>query len=277
MVAASLQLINSNKKGSYMKNIIFLSLVGGFISVAAAGVSAQDMGEMRSEFFYCSLNEGKTMADVKAQSKHYGEFSSKEGTHYTQAILTPMHAGDVDYDYITWGTWPDGKAMYDEWGSFANNYENAPDVVTGGAAGTCRITISTFFNQVARIPIEKDLRDAKRPTQFSRCTLNEGVTLDQVAAQERENVAKMKEAGFKGLAITYHVPYMGFTDDEGYDFVMNYYWYSFDSRSHAAQTYGDFLAENPEVQKSMDELVSCGGTRSFVLETMFNNMPSSEN
>ena len=275
MVAATLRPKHSNNKGNEMKNIILSSVVGSFISIAAASVSAQDMGEMRSEFFYCSLNEGKTMADVRAQSKQYGEFSSKEGTHYTQAIMTPMHAGDVDYDYITWGTWPNGKAMYDEWGSFANNYENAPEVVTGGAAGTCRSTISTFFNQVARIPIDKDLRDTKRPTQFARCTLNEGVTLDQVAAQERENVAKMEEAGFKGLAIAYHVPYMGFSGDEGYDFVMNYYWYSFDSRSHAAQNYGAFVAENPEVQESMDKLVSCGGTRSFVFETMFNNMPAS--
>ena len=144
-----------------MKVGILSSLIGGVISIASTIAVAQDMGEMRSEFFYCSLNEGKTMADVKAQSKAYGEFSKREGTQYTQAIMTPMHAGEADYDYITWGTWPNGKAMYDEWGSFANNYENAAEVVTGGAAGTCRNTISTFFNLVARIPMEADLRDAK--------------------------------------------------------------------------------------------------------------------
>ena len=89
-----------------MKISSLSSLVSGLISIAAMTAIAQDMGEMRSEFFYCSLNEGKTMADVKAQSKAYGEFSKKEGTHYTQAIMTPMHAGDAEYDYITWGTWP---------------------------------------------------------------------------------------------------------------------------------------------------------------------------
>ena len=62
------------------------------------------MTEMRSEFFYCTLNDGKTMEDVREQSKQYGEFSKKSGTHYTQAILLPMHAGETDYDYITWGT-----------------------------------------------------------------------------------------------------------------------------------------------------------------------------
>ena len=255
---------------------IFYAIFGGLISASAVFANAQDMGEMRSEFFYCSLNEGKTMADVKAQSKAYGEFSKREGTHYTQAIMTPMHAGDVEYDYITWGMWPNGKAMYDERGSFANNFAKAAEIVTGGAAGTCRNTISTFFHLVARIPMEAGLRDAKRPTQFSICTLNGDVTLEQVAAQKRESVGKMKEAGFQGLAIAYHVPYMGFTHVEDADFVMNYYWDSFDARAHAAQNYGAFIAENPDVQESMDKLVSCEGTRSFVFETMFNNLPVTE-
>ena len=113
-------------------------------------------------------------------------------------------------------------------------------------------------------------------TLFARCTLNEDVTLEQVAAQERKNVAKMKDAGFQGLAIAYHVPYMGFTGAEDFDFVMNYYWYSFDARAHAAQNYGAFVAENPDVQESMDALVSCEGTRSFVFETMFNNLPETD-
>ena len=72
-----------------------------------------------------------------------------------------MHAGETDYDYITWGTWPDGEAMYKEWGSFANSYDGAADEVTGGAAGTCRNSVATFFNLVARIPMEIKDRDAK--------------------------------------------------------------------------------------------------------------------
>ena len=51
---------------------ILSSLIGGVISIASTIAVAQDMGEMRSEFFYCALNEGKTMADVRAQSKAYG-------------------------------------------------------------------------------------------------------------------------------------------------------------------------------------------------------------
>ena len=138
--------------------------------LAFSAFAARRKTEMRSEFFYCTLNDGKTMEDVRQQSKRYGEFSKENGTHYTQAILLPMHAGETDYDYITWGTWPDGEAMYKEWGSFANSYDGAADEVTGGAAGTCRNSVATFFNLVARIPMEIKDRDAKSPAQFSLCT-----------------------------------------------------------------------------------------------------------
>ena len=162
------------------------------LALSSAFAVAQEMTEMRSEFFYCTLNGGKTMEDVRQQSKRYGEFSKENGTHYTQAILLPMHAGETDYDYITWGTWPDGEAMYKEWGSFANSYDGAADEVTGGAAGTCRNSVATFFNLVARIPMEIKDRDAKSPAQFSLCTLKEGVTLNQVAEQEVKNVKQME-------------------------------------------------------------------------------------
>ena len=78
-------------------------LVGLLLASASSISVAQEMTEMRSEFFYCTVNDGKTMEDVREQSKRYGEFSKKSGTHYTQAILLPMHAGETDYDYITWG------------------------------------------------------------------------------------------------------------------------------------------------------------------------------
>ena len=45
--------------------------------------------EARSEFFFCSLNDGKTMADVVAQSETYGKFSTDVGTKYAQAVMTP--------------------------------------------------------------------------------------------------------------------------------------------------------------------------------------------
>ena len=68
--------------------------------------------------------------------------------------------------------------MYEERGPFANNYDAAAEELTGGAAGTCRNSIATFVNLVARIPMDAAERDEKRPVQFSRCSLKEGVTLE---------------------------------------------------------------------------------------------------
>ena len=116
----------------------------------------------------------------------------------------------------------------------------------------------------------------KRPVLFLRCSLNEGVTLDRVAVQEATNVKQLEGAGLKGTAVICHAPYTGLNETPDFDFVMNYYWYSFDARAHAAQNYGAFAAENPEGQEAMEELVSCEGTSSFVFETMFNNLPDTE-
>ena len=54
-----------------MQKIVY-TIIGGLASASAVFVNAPEVGEKRSEFFYWSLNEGKTMADVRAQSKAYG-------------------------------------------------------------------------------------------------------------------------------------------------------------------------------------------------------------
>ena len=65
------------------------------MALASSLTVAQEMTEMRSEFFYCTLNDGMTMEDVREQSKQYGEFSKKSGTHYTQAILCLLYTSDA--------------------------------------------------------------------------------------------------------------------------------------------------------------------------------------
>ena len=39
-----------------------------------------------------------------------------------------MHAGEFEYDYVLWGSWPDGQSMYEEWGSYLNDYEKPAEV-----------------------------------------------------------------------------------------------------------------------------------------------------
>ena len=101
-----------------MKKIILSVLL---ISSISSSVFAADY-EMRSEFIYCDLNDGMTLTDAANQAKKYGSFSKEAGTKYIQSMLVPIHAGQNDYDYILWGSWPDGKAMYQEWGSYCLLY-----------------------------------------------------------------------------------------------------------------------------------------------------------
>lgn len=251
---------------------LFLVLLAALCSVT---VQAQEY-ENRSEFFFCNLNEGKTMADVVAQSEAYGKFSKDMGTKYAQAIMTPMHAGDTsDYDYILWGTWPDGEAMYEEWGSYANGYggwsasnsAETPD----GEAGSCHRSIAMFNMGVTHNRIPMDERDEKQPIQFAQCSLKEGATMAQLYAQAAANKEKMDEGGFKGWGIHYFFPYLGF-DDVDYDFVQMNHWYSYKARGHMANNWGDFVAENPEIASDIQLLVSCSGSNSFVSQMVFNNM-----
>jgi len=133
--------------------VIVIALIGSLASLFA---SAQEY-EIRSEFAYCKLNEGKTMADVIAQSEAYGQFSSSVGTQYQQAIMRPMHAGDASgYDYIIWGQWPTGEQMYKEWGSYVNDFPawRESKGMDAEPAGTCNTFIAMFNTATAhsRIP-----------------------------------------------------------------------------------------------------------------------------
>ena len=253
----------------------YLSLL--FVAFFASAAATAQEAEMRSEFVYCSLNPEKTMADVKAQSQRYGEFSKAKGTKYAQAVMTPMHSGDTSsYDYILWGTWPDGEAMYNEWGSYANEYsdwlkENS-EGEPAGPASSCKRSVATIDSLVSRVAIPAEERDAKRPVQFTRCSLKDGVSIDQVYAQAAANKEVMEEGGFKGWAISYLFPYMGFDGKQEYDFMQVNYWYSFDSRAHMAVNWLDFVAENPSIEGDMSLLVSCEGSNSFVYESTFNNL-----
>jgi hypothetical protein len=233
--------------------------------------------EMRSEFVYCSLNPEKTMADVIAQSQRYGEFSKAKGTKYAQAVMTPMHSGDTNgYDYILWGTWPDGEAMYNEWGSYANEYADwlaeSSDEAPAGPASKCTRSVATIDSLVSRVSIPAEERDDKRPVQFTRCSLKDGVSIDQVYAQASANKEIMEEGGFKGWAISYLFPYMGFDGKQDFDFMQVNYWYSFDSRAHMAVNWLDFAEKNPSIEGDMSLLVSCEGSNSFVYESTFNNL-----
>ena len=243
------------------------------LTLLAFNVQAQEY-EARSEFMYCTLNDGKTIEDAIAQSARYGEFSKAAGTKYNQAVLTPMHAGvNNPYDYVLWGNWPDGQSMYSEWGSYTNDYwawmakqDGLPE-----PAGTCTGAIAMFNAATAHSRIPWEERDAWQPYQWADCRLNEGVSLQQVIDMQARHGELMKAAGFDGWGSHIFTPYLGFEPDWTYDYVQMNHWYTFEHRGKTADAWQAFLDAHPEVQTESAALSSCERDRSYAGRMVFNN------
>jgi len=254
-----------------MKKIFLSILTAGLISSFLVAEEYQ----YRSEFIYCNLNDGKTIDDAVKDSKEYGEFVKQVGSKYKQYILVPMHAGETKYDYILWGTWPDGQAMYEEWGSYLNDFDESfisIDEDDGQeSAGKCYSRIAMFNNGVTYNKVEKSLWDKRTPIQFAGCKLKSGATLESVHESIIQGSQKAADYGFSGWGRNTFVPYMGFNQDYPYDFVDMIFWSSFKSRGFMAKNYQDYINSNPGVDDGYSDLASCGPSKSFYVEKLFSN------
>jgi hypothetical protein len=124
-----------------------------------------------SEYFFCHFNDGKGLDDVRSQAEEYGAFAESEGSKYLQALLTPIHAGDIDgADYVLAGSRPNATEMNRERRSFSNEY-NGP---SGDAAGTCDRSYVFRETKLAHRRIPWDQRDMKTPFEYPNCNYAEG-------------------------------------------------------------------------------------------------------
>ncbi|MGA1510570.1 MAG: hypothetical protein ACO33C_01340 [Gammaproteobacteria bacterium] len=258
-----------------MKFKLQLASIFFALSFCTKAIEAQEY-TWRSEFFWCKLNPGKTVQDVVAENKKYGEFSKSQGTQYMQAVMVPMHAGDQsDYDYIIWGSWPDGESMYKEWGSYANDYEdwtgNQDEDSSASSAGKCFHQVAMFNHAVAHNRIPWEERDQRTPIQFSNCKFTKQGNLEKLVKQYAREQKALDAFGFKGWGSHVFVPYLGFTDEFDADYVAMNHWYSFDARADMAQNYQSFVEANPDFEKEQAKISSCSGGNSFILESIFNN------
>ena len=232
--------------------------------------------EMRSEFIYCNLNDGKTLNDAAEQAREYGKFSEAAGTKYIQSMLVPIHAGQHDYDYILWGSWPDGKAMYQEWGSYLNDYDESFTTMdedsSSESASECKSRVAAFHTGVISNTKNMSDPDKRKPVQFAGCTLKDGVSLNDVHEFIEKDGKLMTEFGFTGWARGTFSPYLGFKPDYPYDFVDMIFWHSFDERGNMANNYGDFVEKHPDLESGYNDLVECAPSNSFYNELLFDNL-----
>ena len=250
-------------------------LLSGFLlSIISIHINSADY-EMRSEFIYCNLNDGKTLNDAAEQAREYGKFSEAAGTKYIQSMLVPIHAGQHDYDYILWGSWPDGKAMYQEWGSYLNDYDESFTTMdedsSSESASECKSRVAAFHTGVISNTKNMSDPDKRKPVQFAGCTLKDGVSLNDVHEFIEKDGKLMTEFGFTGWARGTFSPYLGFKPDYPYDFVDMIFWHSFDERGNMANNYGDFVEKHPDLESGYNDLVECAPSNSFYNELLFDN------
>ena len=251
-------------------------LLSGFLlSIISIHINSADY-EMRSEFIYCDLNDGMTLNDAAEQAREYGKFSEAAGTKYIQSMLVPIHAGQHDYDYILWGSWPDGKAMYQEWGSYLNDYDESFTTMdedsSSESASECKSRVAAFHTGVISNTKNMSDPDKRKPVQFAGCTLKDGVSLNDVHEFIEKDGKMMTEFGFTGWARGTFSPYLGFKPDYPYDFVDMIFWHSFDERGNMANNYGDFVEKHPDLESGYNDLVECAPSNSFYNELLFDNL-----
>ncbi len=241
------------------------------VSFIAVGVQAQETEEnTRSEYIICKLKEGKTMADVMAFSKKYGEIAKKNGSKYNQYLIQPFMNGsrwaEAGYTHGMIGVWPNGLEMYREYGKFYNGDK----VDQSDSPHTCDITLSTTDVIIANTMKDNEPMDEIAPMQLADCKLNEGVSMDYVVEVHREMAAELDKMNLDGFLMVASMPYLGWSSADGEvpDFVLSMNFQSFEHRAQMAMNY---YKAGEKWQQKINGMVSCSDPRAYAAQTIFRN------
>lgn len=240
---------------------IFIVLV----TLIALPVSAQETKmNHRMEFIICKLKDGKTLDDVVAYSKVYGEEVKAKGLKYNQYLMRPMIAGERlgENTHVIVGSWPNGKAMYDEYGNYMNSFIENDD---RESPSTCSITVATLNTFLIYEFVENESEDKRFPVQMTDCKLKDGISREYAMDVEKQIGDKIAAAGFDGWGVQWAEPYLGFEDFE-YDYISIASWQSFEHRADIANNYHKVAEEVDQLSSSVSE---CKNSRAYVAELLF--------
>jgi hypothetical protein len=265
LIAITKKQIKHTSNKITMKNSIVIIAVLALIPLAAMDALAQETEEnVRMEYVLCQLNEGYTFDDVMAQSREYGEKVAADGNQYNQYLMRPMITGErlEGVTHIIAGMWPNGKALYDEYGDYVNKYidENRED-----RAHTCRVGFATMDRIVIDDFMENETTDERWPLQLADCSLKDGVSMEYAVEVEREAHQAAVENGMRGYGVHFQEPYLGFEDPE-YDFISAVWWQSFEHRGNMAMNYYKIAETHGQ---SLSSVVSCTNSRAYFVEPIF--------
>lgn len=248
-----------------MKKYLFSIFILSFV-INLTAMSEQYV--VRTEYSFCKFKEGKTYEDVVAFNKQYEAFLKENNLQYSRYLFTPVLAGEVDFDYVTWGTWPNGEEMYKEYGAFLNDYKGS-----GENPGKCSGTYSVINNAALHIRIPSEEYDRIQFADFRSCKLTKNGDFQELLKISAEREKLMREAGVEGYGIHYLRPYRGFDNDYEYDFITMIHWYNRETRADATKNWranNAILEKNGIWKKYQKHVESCGNAKTYAMEWLYN-------
>jgi len=192
--------------------LMFLFVSGG---AALAQDEESNMEFVPVEAYACNFNDGKGPADLAAVTKEWNAWMDKEGqTSYFAATIWPNY-GERAFDVGWLGAWSDGRAMgagTDHFMSAGRELGAKFDEVVDCGSHTQFASVRVRDSQ----PSDDD-SDTSFVLQFSNCSFEEGATMEQLSAAQKEWNAYADEYGIVGGAWMFF-PVWGESADADYDF-----------------------------------------------------------
>jgi hypothetical protein len=248
-----------------MKYTTIITALIAILPFIAIDAVAQETDEnVRMEYLLCQLNEGHTFDDVMTQAREYGEKVAAEGNQYNQYLLRPMITGErlEGVTHIIAGMWPNGEALYSEYGDYVNKYV---DEDMENEAHTCRVVYATMDHVVVDDFMENQTTDQRWPLQLSDCSLKEGVSMEYAMEVQKEVHQAAVENDMRGYGVHFQEPYLGFEDPD-FDFISAVWWQSFEHRGNMAMNYYKIAETHGQM---MNSVVGCKNDRAYFVEPIF--------
>lgn len=212
-----------------MKTIAYSLFLGGLLSLSSALASAQSQSAM--EAYLCTLNDGKSMADVMEVVSDWNEWSDEQGiTSYTAWVMNPIFVSNADLNrQALWlGHAPSFTEMSATMGTW---YAKGGELLQAfNDAWTC----NTHMEMTAMMVRPPAGEPSGTPVaSFYDCSLNEGKGPEDLMAATSAWNKHLDDNGIQE-AMVYHYPGHGHPQDAAYDMKVSVWRGSLESYGKSA-------------------------------------------
>ena len=203
-------------------------VVFGIVTVAMAQFTSAQEGTRGTpaEFYGCTWQEGKGMADLVKVAGKFSQWADKQDSKYSAWILTPQFHTDVGFEVGWLGGWPSAADM----GASLDGWESGGRELAADFTAVMDCSGRHELATVLPIHAPNGPGDSGK-VLFSACTKSDGKSWDDVMAAHAKAGKMMRDKGAKAHGSWLFFPGIGSAD---YDFD---YW-----RVIAFNSFADFGA-----------------------------------